>query len=359
MEWYEGEDRAVFKDTAKRYAAWALKHFNVEELDARVTPESFDREMIVEGAKAGLISAVLAEEVGGAGLDTQGELLVVESMAKGLASAAALFALHWSCLGAISSVGAKNSGLWLLEFSEKALDNNPLICGTAIPAPVVDNKSSFGKEFICPLHPALCDRIIIPLIDDDGEYSLMWADGTSMSEYCTDMFPGSGFFETPFARLVVSGELPAEELVSGGPAQGIASGLKSGLYLGYAVSMVGNADAAMTYAWEYAKERVQTGRPIIAHQEVRRMLEEMKTQVEAARAMVYTAAVSGDDMLDRARRAYTFSGTVCERVCLDAIQVLGGYGYMEDYGIERRLRDHKTMQCMFGGHAMELVGKNI
>ena len=54
MEWYEGEDRAVFKDTAKRYAAWALKHFNVEELDARVTPESFDREMIVEGAKAGL-----------------------------------------------------------------------------------------------------------------------------------------------------------------------------------------------------------------------------------------------------------------------------------------------------------------
>jgi alkylation response protein AidB-like acyl-CoA dehydrogenase len=54
-----------------------------------------------------------------------------------------------------------------------------------------------------------------------------------------------------------------------------------------------------------------------------------------------------------------FSGSACEDVCLDAIQSLGGYGYMKDYGLERRLRDLKTIQSVPGGQALEWIGGNF
>jgi len=77
------------------------------------------------------------------------------------------------------------------------------------------------------------------------------------------------------------------------------------------------------------------------------MLESMKTGVEAARAMTYAAAGAGDS-LERARRAFLFAGAACETVCQDAVQSLGGYGYMAEYEVERFYRDAKITELYEG-----------
>jgi alkylation response protein AidB-like acyl-CoA dehydrogenase len=68
------------------------------------------------------------------------------------------------------------------------------------------------------------------------------------------------------------------------------------------------------------------------------------------------SAPEGDAAIALARRAYTFCGTAAEQVCLDAVQTLGGYGYMKDYGLEKRLRDAKSIQCLLGTYPADILG---
>jgi acyl-CoA dehydrogenase len=111
---------------------------------------------------------------------------------------------------------------------------------------------------------------------------------------------------------------------------------------------VGIGQGALEQAVIYAKRRVQFGRPIIENEGLQWMLVEMATQVEAARAFLYRVAYQferGDDR-GKAQSAMVklFASDVAMRVCTDAVQVLGGYGYMEDYPLERMMRDVKATQ---------------
>jgi acyl-CoA dehydrogenase len=115
---------------------------------------------------------------------------------------------------------------------------------------------------------------------------------------------------------------------------------------------VGIARGAYEIAFEYAKERVQGGKPIIEHQAIAQKLAEMAIQVEAARLMVWRACWVNANLLPP-NRLYTamskvFATDVAVRVAIDAIQVLGGYGYMKDYLVEKCLRDAKVLQIYEG-----------
>lgn len=118
-----------------------------------------------------------------------------------------------------------------------------------------------------------------------------------------------------------------------------------------AVAAVGIARAAYEYALHYAQERVQFGKPIIKHQGIAFILADMTTQIDAARLLCWRAAWLADQGLgatQAASMAKSFAADVAMNVTTDAVQVLGGYGYIRDYPVEKWMRDAKIMQIYEG-----------
>ena len=147
-------------------------------------------------------------------------------------------------------------------------------------------------------------------------------------------------------------KVPAENLLGKeGEGYKIAlSGLEGGR-IGIAAQAVGMARAAYEYALEYSQDRTSFGKPIFKHQAVQFKLAEMATQVDAARNMVLNAAQlrdAGKPCLKEACMAKLFASEAAEKVCSDAIQVLGGYGYLKDYPVERIYRDVRIAQIYEG-----------
>ena len=121
--------------------------------------------------------------------------------------------------------------------------------------------------------------------------------------------------------------------------------------IGIAAQSVGMARAALEAAVRYAKERVTFGRPIAEHQAVNFRLADMATQIEVARQMVHHAAAlrdAGQPCLKEAAMAKLFASEMAERVCSDAIQIHGGYGYLADFPVERIYRDARITQIYEG-----------
>ena len=120
---------------------------------------------------------------------------------------------------------------------------------------------------------------------------------------------------------------------------------------------VGIAQGAMDYAIQYGNERVQFGSPIVSFQAIRFMIADMATLVEAARALVYTAAAEIDADHEGTGRlsimAKTYASDVAMKVTTDAVQILGGYGYMKDYPVERMMRDAKVTQIYGGANQVQ------
>ncbi len=131
----------------------------------------------------------------------------------------------------------------------------------------------------------------------------------------------------------------------------IALSALEGGRIGIAAQSVGMARSAYECALQYAKERESFGQPIFQHQAVGFRLAEMATQIEVARAMVHHAAAlrdAGEPCLKEAAMAKLFASEMAERVCSDAIQVHGGYGYVSDFPVERIYRDVRVCQIYEG-----------
>jgi alkylation response protein AidB-like acyl-CoA dehydrogenase len=128
------------------------------------------------------------------------------------------------------------------------------------------------------------------------------------------------------------------------------SGLEGGR-IGIAAQSLGMARAAYEAALKYARERVAFGQPIFDHQAVQFRLADMATQLEAARQLIHHAAAlkdAGEPCLKQAAMAKLFASEMAERVCSDAIQIHGGYGYVADFPVERIYRDVRVCQIYEG-----------
>ncbi len=121
--------------------------------------------------------------------------------------------------------------------------------------------------------------------------------------------------------------------------------------IGIAAQAVGMARAAFEAAVAYARDRKSFGKPIAEHQAVNFRLADMATEIEVARQMVWHAASlrdAGEPCLKEASMAKLFASEMAERVCSAAIQVHGGYGYVEDFPVERIYRDVRVCQIYEG-----------
>ncbi len=141
------------------------------------------------------------------------------------------------------------------------------------------------------------------------------------------------------------------------------SGLEGGR-IGIASQAVGMARAAFDAALAYSKERTSFGQAIFKHQAVQFKLADMATQIEVARQMIWHAASlkdAGRPCLKEAAMAKLFASEMAERVCSDAIQVFGGYGYVSDFPVERIYRDVRVCQIYEGTSEVQkiLIGRAL
>jgi alkylation response protein AidB-like acyl-CoA dehydrogenase len=131
-----------------------------------------------------------------------------------------------------------------------------------------------------------------------------------------------------------------------------------------AAQAVGVARAALEYATQYARERKTFGKPIIEHQAINFRLAEMATQVEAARQLTLHAARLKDQglpCLKEASMAKLLASEVAEETCSSAIQILGGYGFLSDFPVEKLYRDARVFQLYEGTSEVQklLIGREL
>ena len=168
------------------------------------------------------------------------------------------------------------------------------------------------------------------------------------------------------AQIVFDGARVAADRLIGGEGVGfrIAMQALDAGRLGIAACAVGLAQAAVDYAAGYAREREQFGRPIADFQGVSFMLADMATQVSAARALTLAAARlkdAGRPFSVEAAKAKLFATDAAMRVTTDAIQVLGGYGYVSDHPVERWFREAKVLQIVEGTNQIQrlVIGRAL
>jgi acyl-CoA dehydrogenase len=120
---------------------------------------------------------------------------------------------------------------------------------------------------------------------------------------------------------------------------------------GVSAMAVGIGRAALEFATDYSKERVQFGVPIAMHQAIQFMIADMATKVEAARLLVWNSAVMLDQGVRNSRvssMAKRFAADSTMEITTDAVQIYGGYGFIKEYPVEKLMRDAKIMQLYEG-----------
>jgi alkylation response protein AidB-like acyl-CoA dehydrogenase len=167
-------------------------------------------------------------------------------------------------------------------------------------------------------------------------------------------------------RLGIAGSTTGELVFDGArvPAENLLGAEGEGFKLamrildrsrpGVAAQALGIAQGATDYALEYARSRETMGRPIAQHQLIQAKLADMETECEAARGLLYRygrmadAGVDGADLTKASAMAKLKCGDVAMAVTIDAVQILGGYGYVKEYPVERFMRDAKITQIYEG-----------
>jgi alkylation response protein AidB-like acyl-CoA dehydrogenase len=168
-----------------------------------------------------------------------------------------------------------------------------------------------------------------------------------------------GIRGSPTGQPIFDGVAVPDENLIGEPHQGfkVAMATLDRSRLGVAAQALGIAQGATDYAAAYARERKQFGQPINAFQGIQFKLADMETQCAAARELLYQACAKVDrgdpDLGKYSAMAKLFCSDVAMRVTVEAVQVLGGYGYVKEYPVERMMRDAKITQIYEGTNEIQ------
>ena len=230
--------------------------------------------------------------------------------------------------GALECQAERDGDYWVLNGTKQFITTGKH-AQVAIVFAVTD-KAAGKKGISCFIVPTETEGYIVSRLEE------------KMGQHCSDT-----------ATIIFENcRIPAENLLGKeGEGYKIAlSNLESGR-IGIAAQSVGMARAALDAAVEYANERKAFGVEIVQHQAVAFRLADMATQIEAARQLIFHAATlkdAGLPCLKEASMAKLFASTMAERVCSDAIQIHGGYGYVSDFPVERIYRDVRVSQIYEG-----------
>jgi short/branched chain acyl-CoA dehydrogenase len=339
-----------------------------EELDRE---SRFPYELVGELAELGLMGMTIPEEYGGAGADTVSYAIAVEELTRVDSSVAITVAAHHS-LGTlpIFYFGSEEqkrqwlpdlaSGAKLAAFGLTEPNAGSDAGATRTRAELRDREwiVNGSKIFITNAGTDITSCITITAHTGDDEISnIIVPNGTPGYEISKPMkklgWRASDTRELSFENVAV----PQENLL-GPRGEGFRQFLEilDGGRISVAAMGVGLAQGAYDLAYAYARERQQFGKPISRFQAVQFKLADMATELEAGRNLVYKAAWlkdQGRDFALAAAQAKLYTGELSNRAVNWALQIHGGYGYMDEYAISRLYRDQKILEIGEGTNEVQ------
>lgn len=361
MEFQLNEEQQQFRDLVHQFVA------NEVRPKARIVDEEaeFNWEATRKMGPLGLLGLEVPEEYGGAAVDAVSAAIAIEELGWGCGSTALAIAAHNGLgLGPIVRFGT-------LEQKERWLPS--LVDGSGKLACLALTEPGAGSDLQGGVRTTAVKEGDSWIIDG----SKMWLTNASISDVIvmlvrTDPSAGS----SSLSQIIVPSDSPGISIgppekkmgLKGSPTHAVTfdevrvplgsvlgqegrglhqtlATLDSGR-IGIGALAVGLAQAAYEEALKYSKERETFGKPIYKHQAIQWMLADAATEIQAARLMVYWAAWQkslGAPYTKAAAMAKLFATEVSERVCRNAIQVHGGYGYSSEFPVERIYRDARLM----------------
>ena len=361
------QEHELVRSTVREFAEQRVAPV-AEELDRE---GRFPYELVAELAELGLMGMTIPEEYGGAGADTVSYAIVVEELTRIDSSVAITVAAHHS-LGTLPiyyygteeqkrewlpelASGKKLAAFGLTEAGAGSDAGNTRTTAELRDGQWVINGS---KMFITNAGTDITACVTITASTGDGEISnIVVPNGTPGYEISEPMHK-LGWRASDTRELSFKDVAVPEGNLLGPRGEGFKQFLEilDGGRISVASMGVGLAQGAYDLAYAYAKEREQFGKPIAKFQAVQFALADMATEIEAGRALVYKAAWLKDQGRPFAREAAMaklYTGLLSNRAANAALQIHGGYGFMEESPISRLFRDQKILEIGEGTNEVQ------
>ncbi|RTZ17511.1 acyl-CoA dehydrogenase [Vibrio aquaticus] len=363
MDFELNEDQSAFADTAAQFARERLAP-NAEEWDQK---QIFPTDVLKEAGELGFLSLYTPEEEGGLGLSRLDASIIFEQLAMGCTSTTAFMTIHNMVTWMVASFGSDSAkqtyldklmtGAWLgsycltepnagsdaasLTTSAKRVEDGYLLNGAKVFI------SGAGETQVLVVMARTGDK------GPKGISAFVVPADVKGIEYGRKE-PKMGWNSQPTRSISFDNVLIPKESLLGEEGQGFIFAMKGldGGRINIATCSVGTAQQALNHATEYLKERKQFGQPIAQFQALQFKLADMATELVAARQMVRLAASKLDngspDASTYCAMAKRFATDVGFKVCDQALQLYGGYGYIKEYPMERYFRDVRVHQILEG-----------
>ena len=363
----------------------ALRDFSQQQLTPNAARwdrgRQFPHDALKQLAALGAFGVAVPQEQGGAGLDYLSLALVIEEIAAGDGGVSTIISVNNCpvCSIGMSYANEAQQRDWLMPLAKG--DMLGAFCLTephagsdasALRTTARRDGDSYVlngvKQFITSGKNA--DVAIVMAVTDKAAgkrgISAFWVPTNTPGYIVARIEEKLGQHSSDTAQILFEDcRIPAANLIADeGMGYKIAlSGLEGGR-IGIAAQSVGMAQAAFDAALLYAKDRQSFDKPLFEHQAVQFRLAEMATQIEAARQLVWHAATmkdAGVPCLKEAAMAKLFASEMAEKICTEAIQIHGGYGYLADFPVERIYRDARVCQIYEGTSDIQkiLIGRAL
>ena len=377
MDYFLSEDQLMIRDLCRQIAEERIKPVRAE-LDEK---EQFPRELMKALAQADLFGLIIPEQYGGLGGGCLENCIAVEELSR-------------ACVGVSTTFAASFLGAYpILLFGNEAQKSKylPLIASGEQLAAFALTESASGSDAgsIQTQARREGDEYVIngskQWITNGGEagiYSVIAITDRSKGARGASAFiveegdPGFsvgkkeiklGIRASATAELIFNEcRIPADRLLAReGMGFVVAMRTFDKSRPGVGAQAVGVAQGALDEAASFARTRKQFDKPIITFQAVAHMLADMATKIEAARALVYSVARYVDsgakDISKAGAMAKLFPTDIAMEVTTNAVQVLGGHGYMRDYPVEKMMRDAKILQIYEGTNQIQrnVIGQEL
>ena len=339
-----------------------------EELDRE---SRFPYELVAELAELGLMGMPFPEEYGGAGTDTVSYAIAVEELTRVDSSLAITMAAHVS-LGSmpIYLFGTEEqkrrwlpdlaSGRRLAAFGLTEPEAGSDAGATRTRAELSDGQwvVNGSKQFITNAGTDITACVTITALTGENEISNLVVENGTPGYELSPPLAKLGWKASDTRELSFHDCAIPEENLLGARGQGFRQFLEilDGGRIAVAAMGVGLAQGAYDLAYAYARERQQFGRPISSFQAIQFKLADMATEIEAGRGLVWKAAWlkdSGRPFAREAAMAKLYTGELSNRAVNAALQIHGGYGYMDEYPISRLYRDQKILEIGEGTNEVQ------
>jgi len=363
------EDQRMIRDMARDFARREIApHAQAWEKAGWI-----DDALVAQMGELGLLGMVVPEEWGGSYIDYVAYALAVEEISAGDGATGALMSIHNSVgCGPVLNYGSQaQKDEWLAELaSGRAIGcfalTEPQAGSEAhnlrTRAELVDGQWVLnGSKQFCSNAKRAKLAIVFAVTDPDlGKKGLSaFLVPTDTAGFAVERSEHKmGIRASDTCAVSLSDCRIPEANLLGERGKGLAIALSNleGGRIGIGAQALGIARAAFEAALLYARERVQFGKPIAEHQSIANMLADMQTQLNAARLLILHAArlkSAGLPCLSEASQAKLFASEMAEKVCSQAVQIHGGYGYLEDYPVERYYRDARITQIYEGSSEIQ------